>query len=338
MSDNFETVRSAARLQSPWSGVITETTHAVKTARQMMQEAKLDWTASGRELRTVDGVAIPSHKAVVRDTDDRVLGVVTKGYEILQNAEAFAFADDIVQEIGGTYAGAGTFDDGKTLFIQLRMPHGGEVVKGDVVWPYMNFFNGHDGSMAVRAGLSTIRIFCANTLAAAMHEGKTAKQSIAIRHTKSMTVRLEAARTLIGLATVSFKEFLGVAQEMTKHRLVNQKALQTYFKQVFDIKDDQLGENARSRAPARLERLTDLFETGAGNELAGVRGTWWAAVNAVTQYVDHEMPTAVRGSEGMTDDAKVAATRAKRFEAGQLGSGADIKTTAFKIAREVVLR
>ena len=123
---------------------------------------------------------------------------------------------------------------------------------------------------------------------------------------------------------------------MAKVRPQNQKAVSEYFKRVFGMKPEDFKEETRSRAPARLERLTALYETGAGNELAGVRGTWWAAFNAVTQYVDHEIPTAVRGSEGMDDADKALATRSKRFEASQSGSGAEFKDEAFSLALEAV--
>jgi len=37
---------------------------------------------------------------------------------------------------------------------------------------------------------------------------------------------------------------------------------------------------------ARLfTRIAPLFEHGRGNDLPGVRGTWWAAYNATTEYL-----------------------------------------------------
>ncbi|MFK9175208.1 DUF932 domain-containing protein, partial [Escherichia coli] len=51
-------------------------------------------------------------------------------------------------------------------------------------------------------------------------------------------------------------------------------------------------ERERLKVEERHDRLTELFETGLGADLPGVRGTLWAAYNAVTQYVDRESYTA----------------------------------------------
>lgn len=46
-------------------------------------------------------------------------------------------------------------------------------------------------------------------------------------------------------------------------------------------------ETEKDRASRCLSAIIDLFETGTGNTLPGVRGTLWAAYNAVTEYTTH---------------------------------------------------
>ena len=41
------------------------------------------------------------------------------------------------------------------------------------------------------------------------------------------------------------------------------------------------------RERRRLDGLLARFEDGPGAEVTGVRGTMWAAYNAVTHYIDH---------------------------------------------------
>jgi hypothetical protein len=41
----------------------------------------------------------------------------------------------------------------------------------------------------------------------------------------------------------------------------------------------------------KCARLAELFETGIGTDLPGVRGTLWAAYNGITQWVDRESYT-----------------------------------------------
>ena len=37
-----------------------------------------------------------------------------------------------------------------------------------------------------------------------------------------------------------------------------------------------------------MNRVEELFTDGRGNNLEGVSGTWWAAYNAVTEYLNYE--------------------------------------------------
>jgi len=62
--------------------------------------------------------------------------------------------------------------------------------------------------------------------------------------------------------------------------------LQQYFKDVMPLSLEDEAE--RERVKTRHHRLMELFETGDGNDLPGVRGTLWGAYNAVTQWVDRE--------------------------------------------------
>ena len=61
--------------------------------------------------------------------------------------------------------------------------------------------------------------------------------------------------------------------------------------------------------------VKSLYESGTGQDIPGVRGTLWAAYNAVTEFVDHE-----RGG----DD--------NRLSSSWFGGGNDLRSKAFKQA------
>ena len=65
-----------------------------------------------------------------------------------------------------------------------------------------------------------------------------------------------------------------------------------------------------------------------GLDMPGVRGTTWAAYNAVTEWVDHHRPTRAR-------HAAVRASR--RLESSWFGSGAKLKAKAWSLAVEMAL-
>lgn len=74
-----------------------------------------------------------------------------------------------------------------------------------------------------------------------------------------------------------------------------------------------------------LEQVRPLFEGGAGNDVAGVRGTWWAAYNAITEWLTHE-----RGSSQGSERERAE----RRFDALHLGVGRKIGQRALMIALE----
>jgi hypothetical protein len=69
-----------------------------------------------------------------------------------------------------------------------------------------------------------------------------------------------------------------------------------------------------------IARVMDLFESSAPNQLPGVRGTLWAAYNAVTEYVSH--------SRGRSDENRVKAL--------MHGDGSKINARALEAAQAMV--
>lgn len=60
-------------------------------------------------------------KANVRDQDEKVLGVVTDRYKVVQNADAFSFTDELLGE-GVTYETAGSLQDGRRTWLLAKLP------------------------------------------------------------------------------------------------------------------------------------------------------------------------------------------------------------------------
>ena len=64
--------------------------------------------------------------------------------------------------------------------------------------------------------------------------------------------------------------------------------LDDYVGRVLPLSKD---EAEQAKALATHQRIRELFHTGLGNNMPEVRGTLWAAYNAVTQWVDRESYT-----------------------------------------------
>lgn len=128
-------------------------------------------------------------KANVREEDEKVLGVVTDRYRVVQNEEAFAFTDTLLGE-GVRYETAGSLQGGRRTWILARLPQR-YIVNGDEITPYLVFMNSHDGTGAIKAAMPPIRVVFQNTLNFAL---RTAKRSWSAHHTGDIQGKMEEAR------------------------------------------------------------------------------------------------------------------------------------------------
>jgi len=72
--------------------------------------------------------------------------------------------------------------------------------------------------------------------------------------------------------------------------------------------------------------LMRLFEQGIGHDQQAIRGTTWAAYNAVTEWVDHHRPTRNAIPELRANN---------RLKSAWFGSGAKLKAKAWETALEL---
>ncbi|MFN9955865.1 MAG: DUF932 domain-containing protein, partial [bacterium] len=82
----------------------------------------------------------------------------------------------------------------------------------------------HDGSIAIQASITPVRVVCANTLNLALgRKGKSPKQSFKIRHTQSADGKIQIARQALGLANAYMDEFDKLAHAMIQHEITAQQ-------------------------------------------------------------------------------------------------------------------
>jgi len=164
-----------------------------------------------------------------------------------------------------------------------KLPGQIRVAGDDITEKYLLLANGHDGTMAVRILFTPIRVVCQNTLNLALREG----QGLAIRHYPDVTKRVAQASYLMGIAKRVFDKAAVIMQRSAKVLMIGQR-LDDYIGRVLPLSKD---EDERIKTLATHQRIRELFHTGLGNNMREVRGTLWAAYNAVTQWVDRESYT-----------------------------------------------
>ena len=127
-SEKKEEFQMAANVESmfyvretPWHGLGVRVNEA-PASKEALTAAGLDWNVIQEPIYTETEELINGYKANVRDSDRRVLGVVTDRYKVIQNTEAFAFTDSLLGE-GVRYETAGSLQGGRKVWLLAHMPH-----------------------------------------------------------------------------------------------------------------------------------------------------------------------------------------------------------------------
>jgi phage/plasmid-like protein (TIGR03299 family) len=304
--------------ETPWHNLGKVVANAPSIA-EVLKMAGLDWTVSQRALVTVDGIAIPKARAIVRDSDSTVLGIAGKRYKPLQNQDALNFFAPFHESGLCKFETAGSLRSGQKIWIlaALNQPEM-EIVKGDVVRKYLMLSNGHDGITGVRVGFTPIRVVCANTLAMA-HNAKDSKL-VRVFHSGQTLANLELLRETVNAANASFEATAEQYRAMAK-RHINKSDLARYVDVVFYNGAAAESDREKIARENLNNEIQKLFEVGHGNDSSDARGTVWALYNGVTQYLSY--------NSGRSDDV--------RMDSLWFGDNRAVNQKAFDAAMELVV-
>lgn len=299
-------------------------------ADEMIRAAGLNWDVEKRPARgakpirkTKHGIAIYPRYEIVRvprpgsDEEETVFGVVTDRYEPLQNREAFAFFDPIVDRKKAFFETAGALGDGERVWVMARMPEAINVVRGDECHKYLLLSNTHTGQGSVIVKFTAVRVVCQNTLMLAMEDGQAAFR---VRHSKVMSDRLDEIGELIAAANKVYEQAALLFRRLAEIELKRER-LNEYLEAVFPKTRIQ---KKKGITPPRWTYVSKLLEVVPDLQLAGVRGTLWAAYNAVTRFEDYREV-----------DGELAPARLNRV---WFGAGANLKLAALNAAADMAKR
>jgi phage/plasmid-like protein (TIGR03299 family) len=297
----------------PWHG-LGRAFEVPPTLEEAIIAAGLNWNVGLRKLQTVDTMEAVSAMATYRETDNRILGVVGPNYRPLQNSEAFDFFRPFIDANEASIETAGSLRDGQRVFVLAKINRDPMVVKGnDVVDKYVLLSNSHDGTLAVRVGFTPIRVVCNNTLTLA-HNDK-ASRLLRVKHSGNLVQNLEKIQEVMNLANAEF-EATAEQYRVLASKQISSQDLEKYVKIVFAQKktlEEKSVEEINSRV---ISSVLPLFEQGRGNDMQEIKGTYWAAYNAVNEYLQYE-----RGE-----------TEQSRFDSLWFGSSAQLNKKALETA------
>lgn len=310
------------------------------SAIEGFREIGLDWDTELREIFTevmcgvdengpvVKRIKVPEHRAQIRVDNNHVLGIVSKDYKKIDNREMAIFTDAIAGvDAAVTLETAGSLRNGRRIFACVKLPKT-IAIGADIVEPFVLLSNGHAGEASFSIYPTTVRVVCANTLR--MSE-QHASRGISFRHTGDMDEKLKQAKTTLNLVTREAEIFEEKARAMAGKQLSGAQLLyfleKTYedtfgklpgLDEVDSAKFERLRIKREETLNAWIKNLDDHRQN-----VRGIEGSTWAALNAITQWHDHE-----RGRLKQESPA--------RIHSNLFGASADGKRIAFRNALATV--
>lgn len=216
----------------PWASGIGVDVKDCTTSREVMQQAKLDWTVKkcelmakmpftingNNEINEIDALNgsfskdgnvfrnLPDAYATYRTDKNIPLGLVKSKYEVVQNIEAFNFFDEAIGPNLSSWESAGCLGYGHKIFVTAKMSFAFDVDDGthkDPIENYLVFSNSHDGTSSITIMFTPIRVFCTNCLNAGLDKSES---YIRIRHTESAKDKLHKGVEILRIACEKAKE------------------------------------------------------------------------------------------------------------------------------------
>jgi phage/plasmid-like protein (TIGR03299 family) len=266
------------------------------TSEDAIKMAQLDWDVIPKPIYDELGRELKGYKVNVRSTDNKILGVVTDKYKIVQNRDAFAFTDALLGE-GVRYETAGSLASGKRVWMLAKME--GTLIAEEQVDPYLVFTNSHDGKGAVRVAAVPIRVVCQNTLNLAL---SSASRHWTCSHMGDIYGKLEEARYTLQSAERYMKALEEEFGELKLKKIsdsqvrdMTDKLLALEFTdlwqrakksgKVIDLKEREKFLKAEEKIKRKRNDILEIYYDKP--DLRETEFTAFRFVNAVSDYATH---------------------------------------------------
>ena len=320
MSHNVETMMYSGKV--PWHGLGTYVGADPILGAEALELSGLDWTVAKyplyihtteydttmNDMREVP-ILVDNQFALVREHDKVPLGIATDAYSIVQNSEALSLMDSIAGPDNLIrYHTAGSLKGGRIIWLLAELT---QLTLGptelDETKPFICLANHHDGTGALRAFFTSVRVVCNNTFTVAVNQDGAA--GVSIRHRGNIADKMLEARRVLGLASSAFEVY-------------NAQTNQLYQTPMNDREYRYFGEQLITSESTAAKNVRDnLFERWL-LQPDEVQGTRWAAFNSVTEYTTHDSRTRVTSNASRAENM---------FTSNLTGTGSKLANKALEL-------
>lgn len=231
------------------------------------------------------------------DGSEIILGdKLSAGYTVLQNTKLIDGITPLL-DAGSIIETAGTLDEGRRVWLLLRLQNDMIIGDADQINCYILVSNEHTGAESLRVGFVPIRVVCANTLG--MAHNSSASNLLRIKHTDSVNLSFDQAVKMIDSANGQFLAY-GEQLDLLAQTSIEQADIDAYVKRVFFPTLDARESAAQTEAEKKRVQedknalvkkqniVNELFQTEPSIvDYPETNGTAYGAYHAVNFFLNH---------------------------------------------------
>lgn len=278
MAANVETMFSVR--EKPWHG-LGKIVMEAPTSAEALHLAGLDWNVVQEPIYMEFNEPVEGYKANFRDSDRKVLGVVSDRYKVVQNVDAFSFTDELIGK-GVRYETAGSLQEGKKVWLLARLPRE-YIIAGERISPYLVFSNTHDGSGSVKVAVTPVRVVCNNTLNLALDK---ASRSFSMIHTGNIQDKIQEARDTLFMAE-EYMDCLGAEFEQLRRQKMTDVQVKEYINLLLPMEKESTQLQSKNIIRLREDMMKRYYDAP---DLQTVGNNAYRFINAVSDFATHANP------------------------------------------------
>jgi phage/plasmid-like protein (TIGR03299 family) len=231
---------------------------------------------------------LPGWKLLQRSDNGELLHVARDSYGVVQNAVGFDILELLLDADSNVrYETGGSLKGGAQCYITARVDEPFQIDGDDsVTFPYVVVTWAHDGSGAVQARYTNVRVVCANTLGASDLESKRSGRNFTFRHTSNVNARIEDAKKALAGVREETNVFIEAANELAAI-VISSEQRHEFVERFLPIPTESLAtERVIANARAEQEKVLGLLVNSPTIPDAH-RYTAYGLVLAGSEYADH---------------------------------------------------
>lgn len=203
------------------------------------------------------------------------LHVPKLGYKVINNRDVINCMKDSFDGLDVKITTAGTLEGAKKFFVSVDIGDSDLIINKDSFKAYVNFITGHDGTLAMTAYDSVIRIVCMNTLMAS--RSAAGQVGFSVYHTKNADLAMHNLPELFSAILKGRASLKEVMEYLEANKCDHNEAL-AMAAGYFCLETGK--EELSSRSMNAAEGIATLFTRGIGNK----GETLYDLANGATEY------------------------------------------------------